>query len=162
MIRCPSYTHILWKTSGTLVLFAYMRSLRLQALRAVPRCLPVIWQWSWALSLSSSLPQIWHSVCFWNACRSSSKYVILAGCLNTSLISSSLSCILSKNCLTALSPLCINDLWLRHCSGQLLSDKPGATTLGVTRSTLHWYVQSLKVGVDDIWHAHLFVVVREF
>ena len=34
--------------------------------------------------------------------------------------------------------------------------------LQVTSTAFHGYIQRLKVGIDDEWHPHLFVVVYEF
>lgn len=48
-----------------------------------------------------------------------------------------------------------------HCVAEsaqfLLGDEPGVALIGI-----HWCIQQRKIGVDDVWNAHLFVMVPEF
>ena len=55
-----SYPRRLWNTTGMVVVFGLSRSLRLQALWAAPRYLPVMWQWSFTESPSRGFSHTWH------------------------------------------------------------------------------------------------------
>ena len=73
-----SYPRRLWKTTGMVVVFGLSCSLRLQALWAAPRYLPVMWQWSFTESPFRSPSHTWHQLAvLW---LSQSALVILMAC----------------------------------------------------------------------------------
>ena len=86
------------------VVLGFSRSLRLQAVWAAPRYLPVMWQWSRTESPSRGLSHTWHVSAVRKA-RQSPRVILRAwGLASTPLILRSSSCSDSKKCSAALGP----------------------------------------------------------
>ena len=99
-----SYPRRLWNTTGMVVVLGLSRSLRLQALWAAPRYLPVMWQWSFTESLSRGLSHTRHLLAVLWLSQSALVIVMACGFSSTFWIPRSSTWRARRKCSNALVP----------------------------------------------------------